>query len=109
MLLLDKALIVAVKAEPTWRAFNEKSCGDFSFFCGVMMLIVWGVLFGTGKVSELKTTPLEASFLLAADAVLSTSRGVALFTQTLFSGKILDAPALTQMTDFAESLEEGLP
>ncbi len=51
----------------------KKAAAIFSLFCGVMMLIVWGVLLGAGNVPELKTTPLEAGFLLAAEFLTASS------------------------------------
>ncbi len=51
----------------------RKAAAIFSLLCGAMMLIVWGSLLGTGNVPELKTTPLEAGFLLAAELLTAVS------------------------------------
>jgi hypothetical protein len=41
----------------------------FALFCGTGMLVTWGYLFATGNVPELKTTPIEATFLHIAEFV----------------------------------------
>lgn len=45
----------------------KKAVSIFSLFCGVSMLAVWGILLATGQVVELRTSPLEAAFLLGAE------------------------------------------
>ncbi len=64
----------------------RKASAVFSLCCGVMMLIVWGVLLGTGTVPELKTTPMEAGFLLAAEFLTASSLILGAFA--LLSGKV---------------------
>lgn len=44
-----------------------KAAAIFSLFCGVAMLVTWGILLGIGQVTELKTSPFEAIALLAAE------------------------------------------
>ena len=62
---------------------------------------------GRRNVSGLRTSIVSGAF--AAGGILSTSDDVALFTQALFRGQILEAPALAQMTNFAESADDGIP
>jgi len=45
----------------------RKAVSIFSLFCGISMLAVWGILLATGQVVELRTSPLEAAFLLGAE------------------------------------------
>ena len=45
----------------------------FSFFCGFAMLVVWGILLTTGQFIELRTSPFEALFLLAAEFLTAVS------------------------------------
>ncbi|MGE5124589.1 MAG: hypothetical protein ACM3H7_08725 [Acidobacteriaceae bacterium] len=45
----------------------KKASSIFSLFCGFAMLAVWVILLATGQVVELRTTPIEASFLLVAE------------------------------------------
>lgn len=51
----------------------RKAASIFSLACGVMMLLVWGVLLSTGNAPELRTKPLEAVFLLAAEFLTAAS------------------------------------
>ncbi len=51
----------------------RKAASIFSLVCGVMMLLVWGVLLSTGNAPELRTKPLEAVFLLAAEFLTAAS------------------------------------
>jgi hypothetical protein len=51
----------------------RKAAAIFSLFCGLAMLMTWGILLGTGRVPELETTPLEAGFLLAAEFLTAFS------------------------------------
>jgi hypothetical protein len=44
-----------------------KAASIFSLFCGIAMLVTWGVLLGTGQVTALKSSPFEAITLLAAE------------------------------------------
>jgi hypothetical protein len=62
---------VAAEVEPTRKVSGEKSC------CHLLPLL-WcdhadHILLGTGNVPELKTTPLEAGFLLAAECLTACS------------------------------------
>ncbi len=45
----------------------KKAASIFSLFCGITMLVVWGILLAAGQVTELKTAPFQAAFLLAAE------------------------------------------
>jgi hypothetical protein len=51
----------------------NKAAAIFSILCGIAMMIVWAVLLSTGQVPELKTTPLEAGFLLGAEYLTAVS------------------------------------
>ena len=44
-----------------------KAASIFSMFCGIAMLVTWGILLGAGQVTELKTSPFEAIALLVAE------------------------------------------
>jgi hypothetical protein len=62
----------------------EKTASIFSIFCGIAMLVVWGILLATGKVNELRTSPYEAGFLLGAEFLTAFSLilgGVGLLTR----------------------------
>ncbi len=50
----------------------KRATSIFSLFCGGAMLVVWTVLLATGKVVELKTTPIEAIALLCAEFITAT-------------------------------------
>ena len=45
----------------------KKAASIFSIFCGVAMLVVWGILLFTGQVVELQTEPFGTAFLLGAE------------------------------------------
>ena len=45
----------------------KKAASIFSVFCGVAMLVVWGILLSTDKVVELRTEPFRTTFLLGAE------------------------------------------
>ena len=45
----------------------KKTASIFSVFCGVAMLVVWGILLFTGQVVELRTEPFGTTFLLGAE------------------------------------------
>lgn len=51
----------------------RKIASIFSLFCGVSMLVVWGILLGTGQVVELQTEPFGTIFLLAAEFLTALS------------------------------------
>ncbi len=51
----------------------KKAASIFSLFCGVSMLAVWAILLAAGKVSELRTSPFEAAFLLGAEFLTAVS------------------------------------
>lgn len=44
-----------------------KTASIFSLFCGISMLAAWGILLATGRVVELRSSPFQAAFLLAAE------------------------------------------
>lgn len=50
-----------------------KTASIFSLFCGIAMLVVWGILLGTGQVVELRTIPFEEGFLLGAEFLTAVS------------------------------------
>lgn len=65
----------------------KKAASIFSLFCGITMLVVWGILLATGKVVELRTSPFQAIFLLGAELVTAVSLilgGFGLLTGTLW-------------------------
>lgn len=45
----------------------KKAASIFSIFCGVSMLVVWGLLLSTGQIVELQTEPFGTTFLLVAE------------------------------------------
>ncbi len=45
----------------------------FSLFCGMSMLIVWGILLVSKNFTELQSKPFEAIFLLVAEFLTATS------------------------------------
>ncbi len=45
----------------------------FSLFCGIGMLVVWGILLATGQVVELLTSPFQTAFLLGAEFLTAAS------------------------------------
>lgn len=51
----------------------KKTASIFSIFCGVAMLVVWGILLKTGQVVELNNQPFEAGFLLGAEFLTAIS------------------------------------
>lgn len=51
----------------------SKVAAIFSLFCGVSMLVVWGILLVTGNVTELRTSPFQAVFLLAAELLTAVT------------------------------------
>ncbi len=50
-----------------------KTASIFSLFCGIGMLVVWGILLATGQVVELRTSPFQAAFLLSAEFLTAAS------------------------------------
>ena len=50
-----------------------KTTSIFSLFCGIAMLVVWGILLTTGQFIELRTSPFEAVFLLVAEFLTAVS------------------------------------
>ena len=50
-----------------------KTASIFSFFCGIAMLAVWGILLATGQFPELRSKPFEARFLLGAEFLTAVS------------------------------------
>lgn len=51
----------------------KKAASIFSIFCGVSMLVVWGILLSTGQVVELQTEPFGTAFLLGAEFLTAIS------------------------------------
>ncbi len=51
----------------------RKAAAIFSLACGMTMLVVWGILLGTGNMPELRTKTLEAVSLLAAEFLMAAS------------------------------------
>jgi ABC-type multidrug transport system permease subunit len=51
----------------------KKAASIFSIFCGVSMLVVWGILLSTGQVVELQTEPFGPTFLLGAEFLTAIS------------------------------------
>jgi hypothetical protein len=51
----------------------KKAASIFSIFCGVSMLVVWGILLSTGQVVELQTEPFGTTFLLGAEFLTAIS------------------------------------
>lgn len=59
----------------------RRAAGAFLAVLGCLMIAVWGGLFATGQVPEVRTAPVSLTFLLAAEmatAVLSVVGGAAL-------------------------------
>jgi hypothetical protein len=50
-----------------------KTASIFSLFCGIAMLVVWGILLVTGQFPELRSKPFEARFLLGAELLTATA------------------------------------
>jgi hypothetical protein len=74
----------------------NKTASIFSLFCGIAMLVTWGVLLGTGQVTELKTSPFQAIALLAAEiltAIALIAGGYGLLRKRLW-GLRVDLAAL---------------
>ena len=51
----------------------KKAASIFSLFCGIAMLVVWGILLAIGQVPELQTRPFETVFLLMAEFLTAIS------------------------------------
>lgn len=51
----------------------KKTASIFSLLCGMAMVVVWGILFKTGQVVELRTSPFQALFLLGAELLTAVA------------------------------------
>lgn len=51
----------------------KKTASIFSLLCGMAMVVVWGILFTTGQVVELRTSPFQALFLLGAELLTAVA------------------------------------
>jgi hypothetical protein len=51
----------------------NKAASIFSLFCGVTMLIVWAILLVAGNVTELRSSPFQAVFLLGVEFLTAIS------------------------------------
>ncbi len=50
-----------------------KTASIFSLFCGIAMLVVWGILLAKGQLVDLRSRPYQDGFLLVAEFLTAFS------------------------------------